>query len=111
MLLNIILDDQVHSLNVPEEMVQGAEDLFNKMDKDMNQGWQMSRTWVESLNREQRCQVVADKLLTAMENDQQPLGLMMAAYLLNRKPGIEAVDVDTAGDMTETRLLMAGDAY
>lgn len=111
MLLKVILDDQVHSLNIPEEMVQGAEELFSKMDADMDQGWQMSRDWVESLDSDQRCRVVADKLLTALENNNQPIGTMMAAYILNRKPGIEGVDVDTTGDMTETRLLMPGDSY
>ena len=36
------------------------------MDQDMDAGWQMSRDWVDNPSREQRCQIVADKLLTAL---------------------------------------------
>ena len=72
----------------------------------MGSGWQMSREWVDELTAEQRCQVVADKLLTAMETENEKLRMMMAAYILNRVPGIKGVRVATDGEIQETELLM-----
>ncbi|MCB1757920.1 MAG: hypothetical protein KDJ38_20545, partial [Gammaproteobacteria bacterium] len=70
---------------------------------DMQRGWQMSRTWVESPDTSQRCQIVADKLLTAIENGNQAGIGMFSAYILSRLEGVTAVDIDTSGDMNETR--------
>ena len=67
MLLKIIVDDQQLTLNVPDVIVEGATDFFDQMDRDMDAGWQMGREWVDRLTTEQRCQVVANKLLTALE--------------------------------------------
>ncbi len=83
-----------------------AEDVFHNMDKDMDKGWQMSRTWVDKPTTVQRCQIAADKMLTAIENDNKKMTLMMAAYIMKRMPGIDAIDIDTGGDMTATQLIM-----
>lgn len=107
MQLNIIVDEQTYPVTVPEEMLSDAKDFFGKMDADMDRGWQMSRRWVDRPSGAQRCQIAADKLLTAMEKENQNLAVLMAAYILNRMPGIEAVDIDTAGDMTATELIMS----
>lgn len=105
MILKVIVDEQTIPITVPDEMLIEAEDFFRKMDKDMDKGWQMSRTWVDRPNLEQRCQISADKLLTAIENDNRKLATLMAAYILQRMPDIEVVDIDIGGDMTATELL------
>ena len=107
MQLNIIVDEQTYPVSVPEEIISEAEDFFKKMDADMDRGWQMSRKWVERPTGAERCQIAANKLLTAMENDNQQLAVLMAAYILSRMPGIEAVDIDTSGDMRSTELIMS----
>ena len=66
----------------------------------------MSRNWVERPTDTQRCQIAADKMLTAMENDNQKMAILMAAYILRSMPGIEAIDIDTAGDISATELIM-----
>jgi hypothetical protein len=101
MILEVVIDDQVYELNVPEQLIQQAGEFFDKMDSDMDQGWQMSRTWVQSPNRLERAQIVADKLLGALETDNHDLGRMMAAYLLARLPQLERIVLDLSGDMTE----------
>ena len=106
MQLNIIVEEQTYPVTVPEEILAEAENFFKKMDADMDQGWQMSRKWVDQPTDAQRCQIAADKMLTAMENDNQKLAVLMAAYILRSMPGIEAVDIDTAGDMTATEFIM-----
>jgi hypothetical protein len=103
MILNVIVDEQSIDLNVPDPMLQEAEDFFAKMDRDMENGWQMSRDWVDNPNREQRCQIAADKLLTALENENRKLAMLMAGYILTRMPGVQSVEVDTGGEIDQTR--------
>jgi hypothetical protein len=65
----------------------------------MDAGWQMSREWVQSPSLEQRCQIVADKLLTALEKENHKLGMLMAAYILKRLPNVESVELDVQGEI------------
>ena len=105
MILNVIVDEHTYPVTVPEWMLAEAEDFFERMDRDMDRGWQMSREWVEKPDASQRCRIAADKMLTALENENQPMIGMMAAYILKRMPGVKAVRVDTTGDMTATELI------
>ena len=106
MILNIVIGENIIPVDVPDFIVTEATEVFDKIDQDMNNGWQMSREWVDELNTEQRCQVVADKLLTAMETENEKMQMMMAAYILNRVPGIKGVRIATDGEIQETELLM-----
>ena len=106
MKLNVQIDDAAHPISVPPEVLREAEDMFAKMDADMDGGWQMSRQWVDKPNTTQRCQIVADRLLTALESGNSKLAVMMAGYILSRLPGVSAVNVDTQGDMTATEILV-----
>lgn len=108
MLLKVILDDQILTLNVPDVIVRGAEDFYARMDRDMDAGWQMGREWVQSLGTEQRCQVAANKLVTAIENENDQLGRLMAGYILARLPQVEAVEIDTGGEMQDIRFTLGG---
>ena len=106
MLLKVILDDQMLTLNVPDVIVGGAEDFYARMDRDMDGGWQMGREWVPVPGVEQRCQIVANKLVTAIENENEQLGRLMAGYILSRMPQIETVEVDTAGEIQDIRFTL-----
>lgn len=106
MILKLIVDDQLYELNVPDDLVTQAEDFFAKMDRDMDAGWQMGREWVETPDKLQRCQIVANKLLTALENEDHDLGRMMAAYIASRAPEIETIEPDTTGEIQDTRFEM-----
>jgi len=93
-ILKALIDDQIYSLDVPDSLIAQGDDFFGKLDQDMDRGWQMSREWVDHPNQIQRCQIVADKLLTALESENQRLGLLMAGYLLKRLPGLDEVEID-----------------
>jgi len=99
MILKAIVEDQEYSLNVPESVLAGCDDYCDKLDADMDGGWQMSREWVAQPNLEQRCQIVADKLLTALEKENHKLGMLMAAYILKRLPNVESVELDIQGEI------------
>lgn len=105
MMLTVYVDDQSYPIDVPEYILEEGRDFFDKMDRDMDRGWQMSRQWIDHPEPLHRCQIAADRLLTALQTGQQPTLLMMAAYILTRHPGVTAVRVDTDGDMLAHEIL------
>ena len=68
MRFKVIIGEQVYAIEVPEELLAEAAEFHAKLDRDMDRGWQMSRQFVERPDRLQRCQIVADKLLTSIMN-------------------------------------------
>ena len=106
MILKVVIDEQVYPITVPEQMIAEGGEFFDKIDRDMDRGWQMSRDWVDMPNQEQRCQIVGDKMLTALHNDNEKLMVLLSAYVLARVPGVNAIRIDTTGEMLETELVM-----
>ena len=106
MKLNIIVDGRSNTFDVPDGLLMEAKDFFDKLDKDMDKGWQMSRDWVEMPDKEQRCQIAADKILTAIETDNEKLMILMSAYILRTMPGVKTIHIDITGDMNETDIIM-----
>lgn len=103
MILKALIDDQLYTLNVPDFILVEGQAFFRKLDDDMSGGCQMSRDWVAHPSDHQRCQIVADKLLTALEKDNPKLGMLMAGYLLHKLPSLEQVDIDIHGEIQNTR--------
>jgi len=106
MILNVYVDDKTYQVDVSPEIMDDAQEFFAKMDQDMDQGWQMSREFVDHPGALERCQIAADKLLTALHKDNRNLLLLMAGYILTHVPGVQGVNIDTTGEMQNTRLLM-----
>ncbi len=106
MKLNIIVEGRANAFEVPDDLLVDAKGFFDKLDEDMDRGWQMSRDWVEFPSAEQRCQIAADKILTAIETDNEKLLMLMAAYILRTSPGVKTINIDITGDMNETELIM-----
>ena len=107
MQLTVHIDDVSQTIEVEENLLREGEDFFAKMDSDMDQGWQMSRTWVDNPGREERCQIAASKILDAISAENQTLLMLMAGYIMSRYPQVREVRIDTAGDMTETEFVTA----
>jgi hypothetical protein len=101
MILKVFLEEQTYPIEIPDYIVSEAEEFFSILDSDMDRGWQMSQHWVDEPDAYQRCQIVADKLLTALHNDEQKTGVMLSAYILNRRPGTRELHLSTSGDMNE----------
>ncbi len=102
MILNVILNDKPHPLEVPEDVIKEGETFFQKMDHDMDKGWQMSREWVNNPDKIQRCQIAADKLYSAINAENETMVTLMVGYIMTRMPNITSVDIDTNGEMLET---------
>jgi len=105
--LNVVIDGQMYAVNVEQEMIRSGSPLFNKMDEDMNQGWTLGKEFVEAPNVTERCQIVGDKLLTAMEDNNEQMKTMMAAYILSRVPNIMTIHIDNTGEIQETQIELA----
>src|SRR3970040_1476079 len=107
MRFKVIVGEQVYAVEVPEELLREAGEFHDKLDRDMDRGWQMSRQFVERPDRLQRCQIVADKLLTSIMQDNPASAMLMAGYIALRMPGAIGVDIDAGGEMHNTELLYA----
>jgi hypothetical protein len=105
MILKLAIDDQTYDIDVPEQIMQEAQEFYAKMDQDMDKGWQMSRQWVEKPDLYQRCQIVADRILGAFHTENKRMLLLMSGYILSRVPHITEVVVDTSGDITLTEIV------
>jgi len=106
MQLKITVEGQSFPIEVPDAILTSADEFFQKLDADMDRGWQMSRDWIEAPDQYQRCQIVADKIVSAIHRENQKMGVLLAAYILKRVPGIQEVLVDTTGEMGETELVL-----
>lgn len=106
MILNLFIDDENRPVEVPGSMLHEATDFFDKIDADLDQGWQMSRTWVDNPGKIERCQIVADRILTAVQNGNTGVATLMAAYILRTLPGITGVRVATDGEIQSTEIIM-----
>ncbi len=105
--MTIEFDDKCYSINVPERLASEAQEYFEKMDMDMNAGWQMSRWWVPDPDETQRCQIVADKLLSAMSNNDEQFAQLMCAYILRAKPMTKRIQINTDGEIQGNEFLEA----
>ncbi len=103
--ITVEFDDKSYALDVPGSLAFEADEFFTRMDGDMNCGWQMSRWWVPDPDQNQRCQIVADKLLTAMQNNNEELALLMCAYILNNKPATRRIRINTDGEIQGNEFL------
>lgn len=105
MILTTYINDIAYELDVPQDMLDEGESFFKKLDTDMEKGWQMSRDFVDSPTRVERCKIVGDRILDALGEGNTTLALLCAAYLLDRMPGVGAVYLDTTGDINETNFI------
>jgi len=105
MQFRVVIGEQVYAIEVPETLLREAAEFHDKLDSDMDRGWQMSREFVERPDRLQRCQIVADRLLTSITQGNQATAMLMAGYIALRMPGAVGVDIDAAGEMQNTELL------
>lgn len=99
MILKVIIEEQSFSLPIDPDFLQKAASFFDNMDRDMDKGWQMGRDWIEKPDPQQKLTIVADKLLTAIENDEKNTGMMMAGYIKSRAPQVAIIEMDVTGEM------------
>jgi hypothetical protein len=102
MQLNLIIDEWSMNLEIPDDYLQSMADSFEKMDQDMDKGKRLGQRWIKQLDQKQRCQIAADKLLSALESNNEALALLMGGYIVSRMEGVKQVVIDNNGEPQET---------
>jgi len=106
MIITIYIDDKSQQIEVSDEVLKEGADFFQKMDDDMDKGWQISREWIENPDIIQRCQIAADKLLGAISSENETMLMLMSGYILSRSPNVASVHIDTSGEIMATEFKM-----
>lgn len=106
MKLKITIENSTKVIDIPEDILKEGETFFQKMDRDMDKGWQMGPEFIEKPDQTNRCQIAADKMLVAIENQNKNLLDLMAGYILSRMPAVVEVRIDTHGEMLNTEIVM-----
>jgi hypothetical protein len=107
MRFKVFVGEQEYAVDIPDELLEDAAEFHARLDRDMDRGWQMSREFVPRPDLMQRCQIVADKLLTGIMQNNQATAMLMAGYIALRMPGAIGVDIDASGEMQNTQLIYA----
>jgi hypothetical protein len=110
MMLDIYFEDQHYRVEVTEPLLQRGREFFEKMDRDMDAGWQMGPVFVEDLDGKKRAQIAASKLMIALEGQNEAMSKAMSAYIVVRLPGVTAVHIDTTGQMLNTEFVIREEA-
>lgn len=106
MILEVYVENSMMKVEVPEDVLGDAQEFFAMMDRDMDKGWKMGPEYVENPDATQRAQIAADRMLTAIETENKRLLSMMAAYIVDKLPGVKAVKIATDGDPRESEFLI-----
>lgn len=105
MKIRVTIGDQSKVVEIPETVLTDGKPFFDKMDKDMDRGWQIGADYVEKPDQIQRCQIAADKVLDAIGAHNENLKLLMLGYILDRKPAVSEIVVDTGGELMNTEII------
>jgi len=103
--LKILLEGNIYSITLTNNVIEDGESFYTKMDQDMDKGWMMSREWVEKPDQLQRCQIAADKIADSIHTENETLTHLMAGYILTRMKNVQEVHINTDGDMMETEFI------
>lgn len=101
--LTILIGDEERHITLSSEMIADAEKLLQKMDRDMDKGWQLGRRFIVEPDTVQRCQIAANRLLTALHIQNEASMSLMAAYILSRLEHVRSVNLNTEGEADETQ--------
>lgn len=105
MKFDVYFEEQHYRIEVNERDITEAQPMFAQMDKDMDGGWRMGPEFVHDPDIVQRGQIVAERLMLALESQNESLSTAMAAYIAWRFPGIRELHIDTSGEPLLTEIV------
>jgi len=95
---DVYIEDTQLTLHVDPQDIEAGKPMFDAMDKDMDGGWRMGPEFVHDPDIVQRAQIVAERLMLAIESRNLSLQTAMAAYIVYRIPNIRELHIDTSGE-------------
>ncbi len=105
MKIKVTIGEQSKVVNVPDHILTDGKSFFDKMDSDMDRGWQMGADYVENPDQLQRCQIAADRVLDAIGTHNNNLKLLMLGFILDRVPTVSEIVIDTGGEIMNTEII------
>lgn len=100
--LIIMVADDERRVSLSHDMLRDAAPIISNMDSDMSNGWNLGPAFIPSPNRIQRCQIAANRLLTALHTNNEASVSLMAAYILSTIPETGTVVINIEGEAEET---------
>ncbi len=100
--LSINIDDQIQDIEFSRKNLVDGKSLFEKMDQDMNKGWQLGRHYLDHPNTVQRCQIACERLLTAIETNNQHMVRAMSGFVLYKLPNTATIVIHSQGEADDT---------
>lgn len=102
MKIKVTIGERTKEVDIPQDVLIDGKSFFDKMDSDMDKGWQMGADYVERPDQLQRCQIAANKVLDAIGTHNESLKLLMLGYILDRVPAVSEIEIDTGGELMNT---------
>lgn len=106
MQFEVIIEEARYQVDVDPRDVEQGQGFFQQMDKDMDGGWRMGPEYVHNPDVTQRTQIVAERLMLAIESGNEAMCTAMAAYIVWRMPGIRELHIDTSGEPQLTDIVI-----
>ena len=98
---NITIDEESYTLEVKDELMQELQDVHKDMDDEYDKGIQLGRYWVESPDLEQRCQLTANKVESAIHQEKIRLFYLNASYILSKFPNLKRVTISSDFEISD----------
>ena len=105
MQFDVYIEEGHQTIQVDPQDIESGKPMFDAMDKDMDGGWRMGPEYVHDPDITQRVQIVAERLMLALEGRNQNLQTAMAAYIVYRIPNIREIYIDTSGEPLLTEII------
>ncbi len=102
---DVFIEGDQYTIYVDHADIKQGMGFFATMDRDMDRGWRMGPEYVHEPDLLQRSQIVAERLMLALESDNLSLKVAMAAYIAWRIPDIRELHIDTSGDPSLTEII------
>lgn len=98
---NITIDEESYTLEVSDGLMQELKSVHAEMDAEYDRGLQLGRYWVEAPNLEQRCQLTANKVVSAIHQENIRQFYTMASYILSKFPDLKRVTVSSDFEISD----------
>jgi len=98
---NITIDEESYTLEVSDEIMKELQGAIEDMDADFDKGARIGRYWIDAPSDEQRCQLAADKVVSAVHQQNVRMFYQMAAYILTKFPTLKMATVSSDFEVSD----------
>jgi len=98
---NITIDEESYTLEVSDAIMKELQGVIEEMDADFDKGARIGRYWIDVPSDEQRCQIAADKVVSALHQQNVRMFYQMAAYILTKFPTLQMVTVSSDFEVSD----------